>query len=215
MGRLTHSNVHPIFKSPLVSMLVARIQKAGKKSVAERLIFRTMQFIEQKTGKPALVVLEIAIRRLMPESALVSQRIGASVYQIPRSILTSTAVPLCIKWILDAAKSKKSKTIYEAVGLEIIDAFNGQGSAISKLQQNKRMATANLVYAHLGKGKHTRTNRVGRKIFKSRVESKEQQAVKRLSKIKKTYRQVDRSVAVDKNYDFYSGYKDQLWYPFS
>ncbi len=211
MGRITNSTRHPIFKSALVAMLVARIQKAGKKSVAERLIFKTMQFIERKTGKPALIVLEMAIRRLMPDTSLASQRVGASVYQIPRSILTSNSVPLCIKWILDGAKSKKSKNIYEAVGLEIIDAFNGQGVAVTKLQQNKRMATANLVYAHLGKGQYNRASRVGRKIFKSRLGSKQQKVVRRLSKIKKQYRQVDHSV--DKNYDFYGDYRDQVWYP--
>ncbi len=185
MGKLTYTTTHPIFKSALVAMLVSHIQKAGQKSVAERLIFKTMQFIEQKTGKPALIVLEIAVRKLMPESSLVSQRIGASVYPIPRPILITKSIPVAIKWIVAAAKSKKSKTIYEAIGLEIIDAFNGQGMSIAKLQQNRRMATANLVFARFDKGMRRRINRVGRKIFKSRDGAKQRRSITKLFKVKK------------------------------
>ncbi len=211
MSKQTSLKSHPLFNSPLVSMLVARIQKEGKRSVAERLILKTMQSIEHRTNKPALVVLETAVRRLMPEVSLVSQRVGASVYQIPRSIVTTVSIPLVIKWLISAAKAKKFKTISEALASEIIDAYNGQGSAVTKLQQNRRMAAANLVYAHLGKRQQNRPGRFSRKIFKSRSEGRERQSVSKMSIIRRQYDQVNSSAS--QNYDFRFGYGDQLWYP--
>lgn len=191
-------------------MLVARIQKDGKKSVAEKLILQTMAYVEQKTNKPGLLVLELAVRKLMPEVSLVSRRVGASVYQIPRSIMTSVSIPQAIKWLVVSAKSKKTNRVYEALALEILDAFNGQGAAIAKLQQNKRMAAANLVYAHLDRSQQKRTGRAGRKIFRSRAESKQRRAMNALSKLQRHYRQVDRSV--HKSYDFQAEYQNHLWY---
>lgn len=201
---------HPIFKSALVAMLVARIQKSGKRSVAENLILQTMNYVEQRANKPALMVLELAVRKLMPEVSLVSQRVGASVYQIPRSTSTSASIPQAIKWLVASAKSKKTNRISEALALEILDAFNGQGTAITRLQQNKRMAAANLVYAHLDRGRQKRTSRVGRKIFRSRTESKQKRAMNALSRFQRHYRQVDRSV--NKSYTFQAEYQDHLWY---
>ena len=210
MTKVSKPKQHPIFKSALVAMLVARIQKSGKRSVAENLILQTMNYVEQKTNKPSLMVLELTVRKLMPEVSLVSQRVGASVYQIPRSILTSASIPQAIKWLVDSAKSKKTNRISEALALEILDAFNGQGTAITKLQQNKRMAAANLVYAHLDRGQQKRTSRVGRKIFRSRSESKQKRAMNALSRLQRHYRQVDRSV--NKGHAFQAEYRDHLWY---
>ncbi len=210
MTRVSKPKQHPIFKSALVAMLVARIQKSGKRSVAEGLILRTMNYVEQKANKPALMVLELAVKKLMPEVSLVSQRVGASVYQIPRSILTSASIPQAIKWLVDSAKAKKTNRISEALALEILDAFNGQGTAVAKLQQNKRMAAANLVYAHLDRGQQKRTSRVGRKIFRSRAESKKKRAMNALSRLQRHYRQVDRSV--NKSHAFQAEYQSHLWY---
>lgn len=210
---MIRSKPHPIFKSALVAMLVARIQKSGKRSVAEQLILDTMKLIERKTDKPALVVLEIAVRKLMPDSSLVSQRVSGSVQQVPRSILTTASVPLAIKWLVTAAKSKKSKTISEALALEIIDVFNGQGTSVTKLQQNKRMSAANLVYAHLIQQQQNRTSRGGSKIFQSRPESKEQQSVQRLSVVQDKYEQIDESPSKQKQIEVFGMDPDRLWFP--
>ncbi len=210
MTRVSKPKQHPIFKSALVAMLVTRIQKSGKRSVAENLILHTMNYVERKTNKPSLMVLELTVRKLMPEVSLVSQRVGASVYQIPRSILTSASIPQAIKWLVDSAKAKKTNRISEALALEILDAFNGQGTAVAKLQQNKRMAVANLVYAHLDRGQQKRTSRVGRKIFRSRAESKKKRAMNALSRLQRHYRQVDGSV--NKSHAFQAEYQSHLWY---
>ena len=137
-----------VYRSTVVSMLISRVLLDGKRSVAQRIVYSTLQIIETRTQEDPLQVLEKALRHVTPIVEVKSRRIGGSIYQIPQEVKRSRGTTLAVKWLLQGAQSRNAFSFSEKLAQEIIDASQSLGSAIKKKEEIHRMAEANKAFAH-------------------------------------------------------------------
>lgn len=137
-----------VYRSTVVSMLISRVLLDGKRSLAQRIVYSTLQIIETRTQEDPLQVLEKALRHVTPIVEVKSRRIGGSIYQIPQEIKRSRGTTLAVKWLLQGAQSRNAFSFSEKLAQEIIDASQSLGSAIKKKEEVHRMAEANKAFAH-------------------------------------------------------------------
>ncbi len=136
------------------SIAVARFtnytMEDGKKSVAERNLYRAFDIIEGKKQDP-LAVFEKAIENATPLMEVASRRVGGANYQVPREVRPERKFMLACRWIIAAARAKKGKSIAEKLAEELLAAAQNEGSAIKKKQDVHRMAEANRAFAHFAR----------------------------------------------------------------
>ncbi|HWA64666.1 MAG TPA: 30S ribosomal protein S7 [Candidatus Paceibacterota bacterium] len=136
------------YQSVLVSKLINRIMREGKKAVAMRIVYNALDILEQKTKKPAMEALEIAISNAGPNMELKSRRIGGANYQVPIEVKPERRTSLAIRWMIEAARGAKGKPMEEKFAEEMLNAFNNTGGAVKKKLDTHRMADANKAFAH-------------------------------------------------------------------
>lgn len=138
----------PIYRNRLVNMMVNRIIKHGKKSLAYRILYKAMKDIKQKTKKNPLSVLRQAIRRVTPNVTVKARRLGGSTYQVPIEIESAQGKALAIRWLLGASRKRSGRNMAFKSSYESIDAARDNGDAIRKKEETHRMAEANRAFAH-------------------------------------------------------------------
>jgi len=138
----------PIYRNRLVNMMVNRIIKHGKKSLAYRILYKAMKNIKQKTKKNPLSVLRQAIRRVTPNVTVKARRLGGSTYQVPIEIKSAQGKALAIRWLLGASRRRSGRNMAFKLSYELIDAARDNGDAIRKKEETHRMAEANRAFAH-------------------------------------------------------------------
>jgi len=136
------------YESALVGKFINTVMLDGKKTTAERAVYRTLEQVEKQTKKPALEVFEQAIKNVSPALEVKSRRIGGASYQVPREVRGDRKITLAFRWILQAARSKKGSSISQRLAEEIVLASKGEGVAIKKKSDTHRMAEANRAFAH-------------------------------------------------------------------
>nr|QJF58337.1 30S ribosomal protein S7 [Corallina officinalis]QJF58536.1 30S ribosomal protein S7 [Corallina officinalis]QJF58934.1 30S ribosomal protein S7 [Corallina officinalis] len=138
----------PLYNSRLVSMLTIRILKSGKKSLAQKIVYSTLDIIKDKTSNDPLEVLEKAIRNATPLVEVKARRVGGSTYQVPIEIRAYRGTNLALRWLTQFAKKRAGKNMANKLANEIVDASNDNGSTIKKREETHRMAEANKAFAH-------------------------------------------------------------------
>nr|YP_010337483.1 ribosomal protein S7 [Dixoniella grisea]UNJ17068.1 ribosomal protein S7 [Dixoniella grisea] len=137
-----------IYQSRLVNMLIVRILKNGKKTLAQRIIYDALDIIKDKTSLDALQVLEKAIRNTTPLVEVKARRVGGSTYQVPMEVRAYRGTNLALRWIIRFANARSEKNMAMKLAYELIDASNDTGSAIRKKEETHKMAEANKAFAH-------------------------------------------------------------------
>ena len=137
----------PTYDSRLVHMLVNRVMKDGKKSLAYKIVYEAMDQISEKTQQDPVQVLEESIRNVKPLVEVKAQRVGGSAYQVPLEVNTERGTVLAIQWLLAAARSRSGNSATSKLTNEIIDASNKTGGAIKRRSEVHRMAEANKAFA--------------------------------------------------------------------
>ncbi len=150
-------NIAPdrIYDSILVQKLINKVMLAGKKTLAEKLVYSAMvkAAANLKSDKP-LEVLETAIKNIRPQLEVKSRRIGGANYQIPFEIKGERQTHKALMWFIAAARDRRKsmgKDFDEALAAEIVDAFNETGSAVKKKEDTHKMAEANRAFAHFAR----------------------------------------------------------------
>lgn len=138
----------PIYRNRLVNMLVNRILKNGKKSLAYKILYQSMINIKRKTDKNPLSVLRQAIRKVTPNIKVKARRIGGSTYQVPVEIQSFQGKALAIRWLLQACHKRSGKNMASKLSYEIMDAARNNGNAVRKKEEIHRMAEANKAFSH-------------------------------------------------------------------
>jgi len=138
----------PIYNSKVVTKLVNRIMIGGKKGTAQTILYDAFKMVEEKTGKPAMEVFELAYENIKPALEIKSRRIGGGNYQVPVEVRKERQQALTLRWLVQYAKNRSGKGMAENLADEIIDASNGTGGAVKKREDTHRMAEANKAYAH-------------------------------------------------------------------
>lgn len=137
----------PVYDSRLVELIVRQIMRQGKKSLAYRIMYSSMNQLAQTTQQDPLVVIEQAIRNATPLLEVKARRIGGSTYQVPLEVAPERGTALAIRWILLACRSKSGKTMSSRLTTELIEASKNTGSAIRKRDEVHKMAEANRAFA--------------------------------------------------------------------
>ncbi len=127
------------------------VMKDGKKATAERLVYGAMEKIKATTKQDPIAVFEKALENAAPQLEVASKRVGGANYQVPREVRPERRFILAIRWIIDAARSKKGKPMADKLAEEIIAASKNEGNAIKKKLDTHRMAEANRAFAHFAR----------------------------------------------------------------
>jgi small subunit ribosomal protein S7 len=139
----------PAYNNKLVSKFINSLMRDGKKSVAQRAFYDAMDIISKKVKDVGpLDVFETAVNNVKPLLEVRSRRIGGASYQVPMQVSARRQQSLAFRWILQSARAKKGKPIAERLAFELIDAYNGQGGAMTTRENIHRMAEANKAFAH-------------------------------------------------------------------
>lgn len=138
----------PVYDNPLVGHFVGMIMWDGKKSTAERIVYDAFDIIHDRTKKSGLNIFEQAIKNVSPLLQLKSRRVGGANYQVPVPVSGERRQVLAMRWLREAARSKKGKRMAERLAEELLDASNKTGAAMKKREDTHRMAEANKAFAH-------------------------------------------------------------------
>lgn len=136
------------YNSVLVARFINKIMKNGKKSLATRIMYQAMDIVQERARRPALEVLEEAVRNVSPLLEVKPRRVGGATYQVPVEVPPHRQVSLAIRWILEAARNRSGHSMAEKLAAELLDAVNKTGAAIKKREDTHRMAEANQAFAH-------------------------------------------------------------------
>ncbi|MFA5147465.1 MAG: 30S ribosomal protein S7 [Candidatus Omnitrophota bacterium] len=138
----------PKYKNVTVAKFINIVMTRGKRAVAEGIVYRCFDALAEKTGKPALEVFQKALDNSRPLLEVKPRRIGGATYQVPIEVRPDRGVSIAMRWIRNFARVKKGKPMETKLSEEILDAFNGQGSAIKKREDTHKMAESNKAFAH-------------------------------------------------------------------
>ncbi|HNX73982.1 MAG TPA: 30S ribosomal protein S7 [Spirochaetales bacterium] len=136
------------YNSVEVTKFVCRMMLQGKKSVCTRIMYEALDTMQQKAGVPALDVFNKALENAKPVVEVKSRRVGGATYQVPVEIRESRREALAMRWIINASRSRSGKSMADKLADELMDAYNGTGTAIKKKEDMHKMAEANKAFAH-------------------------------------------------------------------
>ena len=138
----------PIYNSRLVTLLISRILKSGKKSLAQKIVYNALELISTKTEENPILVLEKAVKNVTPEVEVKARRVGGSTYQVPIEIRAYRGINISLKWITEFARQRSGKSMSLKLSNEILDASTETGNSIRRKEQTHKMAEANKAFAH-------------------------------------------------------------------
>ncbi len=137
-----------VYNSRLVSMMMRRVMRSGKKSLAANIIYEAMKIIEERTGSDPLETFDKAIRNATPLVEVKARRVGGATYQVPMEVRTDRGITLALRWLIQFSRQRSGRTMASKLANELMDAANETGSAIRKREETHRMAEANKAFAH-------------------------------------------------------------------
>jgi small subunit ribosomal protein S7 len=138
----------PIYNSRLVTLLISRILKSGKKSLAQRIVYKSLEIISDKTEENPVLILEKAVKNVTPQVEVKARRVGGSTYQVPIEIRAYRGTNVSLKWITEFSRDRAGKTMSFKLANEIMDAAKEAGNSIRRKEQTHKMAEANKAFAH-------------------------------------------------------------------
>ncbi|MDN6486383.1 MAG: 30S ribosomal protein S7 [Ancrocorticia sp.] len=138
----------PVYGSPVVTQLVNRILRDGKKSTAERIVYDALKGVAEKSDQDALTVLKRALDNIRPSLEVRSRRVGGATYQGPVEVKPNRSTTLALRWLVDYARQRRENSMTERLMNEILDASNGLGAAVKRREDTHRMAESNRAFAH-------------------------------------------------------------------
>ena len=138
----------PNYRSLILSKFINFVMYDGKKSAAEKIIYTALKLIKDKTKEDPIKIFNEAISNIRPNLEVRSRRVGGATYQIPVEVKTSRSQTLALKWLLEASRKRKNKTMSDKLFNELMDASQKKGSAIKKREDTHKMAESNKAFAH-------------------------------------------------------------------
>ena len=139
----------PVYNNYLVSILVSRLIKDGKKTLAQNIVCDALDIIAYKTESDPIEVFEQAVKNVTPLVEVKARRFGGATYQVPMEVTSFRGTNLALRWIVKASRSRTGKTIALKLAAELMDASKNSGDAMRKKQDTHKMAEANKAFAHL------------------------------------------------------------------
>ncbi|WQR85887.1 30S ribosomal protein S7 [Helicobacter pylori] len=137
-----------VYGNKVVTKFINKMMFDGKKSVAEKIIYKAFNKIEEKSGEKGIEVFEKALERVRPLVEVRSRRVGGATYQVPVEVRASRQQSLSIRWILEATRKRNERMMVDRLANELMDAASDKGAAFKKKEDVHKMAEANKAFAH-------------------------------------------------------------------
>ena len=138
----------PKFGDTLVTRFINNMMNRGKKSIAEGILYRSLDIIADKAKTEPLGVFKRAVDNTKPMVEVRSRRVGGATYQVPVEVRPDRRLSLSLRWLINSARSRSEKAMDEKLAAELMDAANQRGNAVKKKEDTHRMAEANRAFAH-------------------------------------------------------------------
>jgi small subunit ribosomal protein S7 len=132
----------------VVSKFMNSIMHAGKKSVAESIVYGALDQVEQRSRQDPVGIFHQALENIMPQIEVRSRRVGGATYQVPVEVRLERRQALAIRWLITSARGRNERTMVERLSGEFMDAANNRGNAVKKREDTHRMAEANRAFSH-------------------------------------------------------------------
>ena len=136
------------FGSLLITRFISNIMTQGKKNIAMKIMYNSLDEASSKLKIPQKEVVEKAVGNIKPRVEVKSRRVGGATYQIPQTVTEERGTELAIRWILIGARKRKGSPMFKRLASEFVDACRGEGSAVKMKDNVHKMAEANKAFAH-------------------------------------------------------------------
>ena len=138
----------PIYQNQLVTQLINKILQDGKKSLSERVVYKALEIISERTANDPVITLKKAVENARPLLEVRSRRVGGATYQVPVEVRATRGTTLALRWLVGYARQRREHSMADRLVGEIMDAANGQGGAVKRREDIHKMADANKAFAH-------------------------------------------------------------------
>ena len=138
----------PVFNDLIVAKFINNLMLSGKKSLAEKIVYKSIDILSKKKKADGLDAFKKALQNVAPLLEVKSKRIGGATYQVPREISKNRSMALAMRWILTYSRNRKGKTMADRLAAEMSAAYDGEGGAVKKKEDTHKMAEANKAFAH-------------------------------------------------------------------
>ena len=138
----------PVYSSKLVAQVINKVMSRGKKSNAEQIVYRALDMVGEKTGKPPVEILEQAVKTVTPVLEVRSRRVGGASYQVPIEVKPQRGTTLAMRWLVNFSRQRRENSMSERLVAEIMDASIGAGASVKRREDIHKMAEANRAFAH-------------------------------------------------------------------
>jgi small subunit ribosomal protein S7 len=140
--------IDPVYNSPLVTSLVNKVLVAGKRSVAESIVYGALEGCREKSGNDPVITLKRALDNVKPALEVKSRRVGGATYQVPVEVRVPRQTTLALRWLVSYSRQRREKTMTERLMNELLDASNGLGASVKRREDTHKMAESNKAFAH-------------------------------------------------------------------
>ena len=138
----------PIYQNQLVTQLINKILMNGKKTLAERTVYKALEIISERTANDPVITLKKAVENARPVLEVRSRRVGGATYQVPVEVRANRGTTLALRWLVNYSRARREHSMADRLVGEIMDASNGQGSSVKRREDMHKMAEANKAFAH-------------------------------------------------------------------
>ena len=138
----------PIYQNPLVTQLINKVLLSGKRGLSERIVYKALESISEKTANDPTITLKRAVENARPMLEVRSRRVGGATYQVPVEVRPHRGTTLAMRWLVNNARARREHSMAERLVGELMDAANGQGASVKRREDMHKMAEANKAFAH-------------------------------------------------------------------
>lgn len=132
----------------IITKFINYLMESGKKSVAEQIVYLALDEIKQKTKEDPIKIFKDAVENVRPSVEVRSRRVGGATYQVPTEVRQARGTSLSLRWLINAARARGEKTMFQRLSMEMLDAYNNRGNAVKKREDTHKMAEANKAFSH-------------------------------------------------------------------
>lgn len=138
----------PKYNDLEVAKFINSLMVDGKKSLSQKIMYRCFELLSERTKEDPLTVFKRALNNVKPRLEVRPRRVGGATYQVPVEVAPKRSLALAIRWIIQSARARKGKPMYERLVEEIIDASKNEGASVKKREEMHKMAESNRAFAH-------------------------------------------------------------------
>ena len=136
------------YNSLVLAKFINCVMYDGKKTTSEKVIYKALEKIKDKTKEDPIKIFNEAIANIRPNLEVRSRRVGGATYQVPQEVKSKRSQTLALRWLLEATRKRKNKSMSDKLFNELMDASQNKGAAIKKREDTHRMAESNKAFAH-------------------------------------------------------------------